>query len=84
MKVTPTTILLYLPSFIPGIVSTSLIFPFTYMCTQHLLYIHPPVPFPHHFPLSTGSNTPRQDLFWPSLLFSDFVKEKKKMTFLFV
>jgi hypothetical protein len=35
-----------LPSPIPGIVSTDIIFPFIYMCTLYLLHIHPPSPFP--------------------------------------
>jgi hypothetical protein len=35
---------------IPGIVSTGLIFPFTYMCTQYLHHIHPPTPFLHISP----------------------------------
>jgi hypothetical protein len=34
------------PPPIPGTVSTGLIFPFTYMCTQYLHHIHPPTPFP--------------------------------------
>jgi hypothetical protein len=33
VEFTPSIILPYLPSPIPEIVSTSLIFPFTYMCT---------------------------------------------------
>jgi hypothetical protein len=28
-------------------VSTGLILPFTYMCTQYLHLSHPPIPFPH-------------------------------------
>jgi hypothetical protein len=45
---TPSTILLYPPLPIPGVVSTGIIFPFTYMCTQYLHNIHPPMfTFPH-------------------------------------
>jgi hypothetical protein len=40
---------------IPKIVSAGTIFAFTYICTQFLHYIHPPIPFPcHHLPPSTG------------------------------
>jgi hypothetical protein len=46
---TISIILLYLPSPIPGIVSTGIIIPFTYMCTQYLYYIHPPTLFPYFF-----------------------------------
>jgi hypothetical protein len=40
-----------LSSPVPGVVSTGLIFPFTYTCTQYLHHIHPPMPFPHLLPL---------------------------------
>jgi hypothetical protein len=60
---------------IPGIVSTGLIFPFTYMCTQYLRHIHPPTLFPHILPLLLVPPSPGRT--WPSLLFSNFVKEKK-------
>jgi hypothetical protein len=68
---------LFSPLPIPGIVSTVLIFPLTYMCTQYLYYIHPRTPFPHILPLP---QPPRQDL---TLLFSDFVKTKRFYFFLF-
>jgi hypothetical protein len=77
VEFTPSIILLYPPSLIPGIVSTGIIFPFTYVCTQYLYYFHLPMLFPHFFPPPTGTNCPPQ-----ALLFSNFVKEKK-LTFLF-
>jgi hypothetical protein len=40
------------PPPISGIVSTGLIFPFSYMCSQYLHQIHPPTPLPP----STGTN----------------------------
>jgi hypothetical protein len=51
---------------IPEIVSTGIIFPLTYMCTQYLHYFHPPTPFSQLFlpklvPLP--AHHPRQDLF---------------------
>jgi hypothetical protein len=42
VEFTPSIILLYPPSPIPGIVSIGLIFPFSYMCTQNLHHIYPP------------------------------------------
>jgi hypothetical protein len=82
LEFTPSIILLYSVSPIPGIVSNSLIFPFIYMCTQWIYfhYIHPPTLFPHILPPLTGIN-PWQDLFCPSDLW--FCK-RKKLTFLFV
>jgi hypothetical protein len=47
----PSIILLYPTSPVPGIVSTGLTFPITYMCTQHFYHIHPPPSpptGPHH------------------------------------
>jgi hypothetical protein len=61
-------------SHIPGIVSTGIIFTFTYMCTQYLYRTHPCSPFPHLLPSLTGTNPPRQDLYHPPSL--HFVKEK--------
>jgi hypothetical protein len=68
-------IILYSPSPIPGIVSTDLIFAFTYTSSQFLHYIHSPKYFylihtPFHCyqcPYRTCS----------AILFSDFVKNKK-------
>jgi hypothetical protein len=86
----PSTALLYPPSLpMPGIVSTSIIFAFTYMCTHFLHCIHPPTPFPttSHLLLKPRSY-PRQDLFHhPVLWFSRRKKiedKKKSMTFLLV
>jgi hypothetical protein len=56
---------------IPGIVSTDIILPFTYMCAQYLHYIHHPSPFPHLLLPPTSTNTPWKDLF--TLLFFNFV-----------
>jgi hypothetical protein len=42
---------------IPEIVSTDLIFPFTYMCTQYLHYIHSP----HLLPYCTDTNPPPKE-----------------------
>jgi hypothetical protein len=53
------------------IISTGIIFPFTYMCTQYLYYIHSPTPFSHILPFPTGTN-PQAG---PVLPTSDFVKE---------
>jgi hypothetical protein len=75
LEFTPSTILLHSPSLIPWIVSTGLIFPFTYMCIQYLHCIHP-TPFPYLFPPThTGTNSQRQDLFHPPVL--QFCKRKK-------
>jgi hypothetical protein len=59
---------------IPGIVSTDIVFPFTYICTQYLHYFHPPTAFPHPF-LLPFIPTP-SDRNYYALPFSDFVKEK--------
>jgi uncharacterized membrane protein len=68
------------PHPIPGMVTTGVISPFTYMCTQYLQYIHPPTPFYHLLP-PTSTNLFPPNRTCSSLLFSDFVN-KKKMTFL--
>jgi hypothetical protein len=53
------------------------------MYTQYLHYIHPPTPFSNFLASPTGTNTPRQDLFHPPILW--FCKrEEKEMTFLLV
>jgi hypothetical protein len=68
VEFTPSIVLLYPPTPIPGIVSTGFIFPFSYLSTQ---CVHPPTPFPYLLlPLVP---TPQAGPV-PS---SDFVKEKK-------
>jgi hypothetical protein len=49
-------------------------FSFIYMCVQYLHYIHPLMPVPHLL-LSPTTNTPSRTCY--TLLFSDFVNEKK-------
>jgi hypothetical protein len=70
-----------LPHPIPGILSTGLICPFTYMCTQYLHHIYIPILFPHLLPLPLVPKPP--DRTCSFLLFYDFVKEKK-MILLFI
>jgi hypothetical protein len=73
----PSPALLYSP--IPGIISTGIIFAFTYMCTQYLHHIHPPMFCPHIIPTSDWyQHSPPPSMTWSALLFSDFVEEKKK------
>jgi hypothetical protein len=50
--------ILSIPSPIPGIVSTGLIFPFTYTCTEYFYHIQPPTHFPYIL-LPASSITPR-------------------------
>jgi hypothetical protein len=70
---------------LPGI-SISIIFPFTYMYTPYLHYIHPPTPFPQLLLPPPGTSPPNRTS--STLLFSDFLKNKNKrknkITFLFV
>jgi hypothetical protein len=48
----------------PGIISTGVIFPFAYMCTQYLHYIRLPTPFPTSFLLPLEPNRPQpQEIF---------------------
>jgi hypothetical protein len=80
-----TTLLTSVP--IPGIVSTGLVFAFTYMCTHFLHHIHPPTSFPQHLSLPVVPALPPN---WTcsTLLFPNFLGEKrenikkKNMTFL--
>jgi hypothetical protein len=44
------------PALIPGMVSTNIIFAFTYMCIHCLYHVHPPTPFPSHLPPPTSAN----------------------------
>jgi hypothetical protein len=62
----PSIVLLYPPSPIPGIVSTGLIFPSTYICTQylHIFILLHPFPTSSHLPLIL----PDRDLFCPLIL----------------
>jgi hypothetical protein len=70
---------------IPEIVSTGIIFPFIYMCTQYLHYIHPPIPFLYHLRPSNGTNSRTTCRNFSVFLFLDFVgKKEKKFTFLLV
>jgi hypothetical protein len=69
---------LYSPSTILRIVSTGLIFPFSYMSTLYFHHIHSPTPFSLCLPLLSLVPTTRQDLFY----FLSSVLEKK--TFLSV
>jgi hypothetical protein len=64
-------------SLITEVISTGIIFAFTYMCTHFLYYIHPPTPFLHHLLLPTdASPAPGQDLFHPLVL--QFCRRKKR------
>jgi hypothetical protein len=60
-------------------VSTGLIFPFSYVSMEYFYHIHPPTPFPYILPLPTATNP--QDWTCFVFLFSVFVK---KAIFLFV
>jgi hypothetical protein len=53
------------PSPIPGIVSTGIIFPFRYMCTQYLHLIHYLTPFPHLLPTPMFQHSPPQTVTIP-------------------
>jgi hypothetical protein len=55
------------PPPIPGVVSTGLIFPFTYMSTQYLQHIHPHTPFPYILSPPTGTKL-QTGLVLPSVL----------------
>jgi hypothetical protein len=67
LEFTPFVILLYHPLSIPGIVSTGLIFTFTYICTQYLHLFTPPRPFPTSSP-SLLCQPGRHYLFCPPVL----------------
>jgi hypothetical protein len=64
-----------------GAVSSGLIFPFTYTCTQYLYHIHPPTPFPTSLPLSWVPTFPQLSRTCSVFLFANIVKEKKKDIF---
>jgi hypothetical protein len=59
------------PSPIPRMVSTGIIFAFTYTCTPFLLHIHP-LPTGTNPPLGSGGRT------HSAFLFSDFVEEQRE------
>jgi hypothetical protein len=69
-----------LPTPIPGVVSTGIIFAFNYMCTHFLHHIHLPTPFPNTSPLPLVPDLPPgQDLFCsPVLQFCRRKKEKRE------
>jgi hypothetical protein len=59
---------------------------FTCLCTHFLHWIHPPTPFPHHFPHPTrlrGTNPPpiQEDMFHPPVV--QFSRRKKKRNDIF-
>jgi hypothetical protein len=66
----------------PGIVSTTIIFSFMYMCTQYLHHIHPPSPFFHLLLLPLVPSPQARSVLpsWSLVLF----KKKKKITFFVV
>jgi hypothetical protein len=77
---TPSTAVLCPPHPHSWIVSTGLISPFTYMCTEYFHHIHLLTPFLHHLPLLTGTKPPPthsgQDFLW-------FCR-RKKMKFMLI
>jgi hypothetical protein len=81
---TPSTTLLYSPppSLTSGVVSTGIVFAFTYTCTHFLQHTHPPIPFPHHLSPTTGVKpSSPQELFYPPVLQSNTrkkINDKKK------
>jgi hypothetical protein len=78
VEFTPSIILFYVPP-IPGIVSASIIFPFTYMFTEYLYYIHAPCPFYPSSPLLLVPISPGRT--FSTLLFFDFINEEKNDIF---
>jgi hypothetical protein len=66
---------------IPGVVSTGIIFAFTYMYIQYLQYIHLPTPFLHILSPPTSTSPPGRGLFCPPVLW--FCK-REKIDILFV
>jgi hypothetical protein len=67
----PSTILHHPPPHsIPGIVSTDIIFPFTYMYIQYLHHIHLSSPFPYLFPCSHWHQAKRRRKKWYFWLFN--------------
>jgi hypothetical protein len=62
LEFTPSTILLYSPAPIGGIVSTGIIFPFIHICTRYFHCIYLRTSFPTSFPLPlvpTPSSPPK-------------------------
>jgi hypothetical protein len=54
----PPLLSFILPPPVPRIVSTDIIFAFTYMCTHYMQCIHPPTPVPHNLLTPTSANPP--------------------------
>jgi hypothetical protein len=66
---------------IPGVISTGIIFVFTYMCTHFIAMIHPPAPFPNTSSLPLVSALPTgQDLYRSTVLQICRRKERKDKT----
>jgi hypothetical protein len=74
-----STLSFILPFLIPGVVSTGIIFAFTYMCTQYLHCIHPPIPFPCHLSTPTAINPPTPGPVLPSC--SSYRRKEKNDVF---
>jgi hypothetical protein len=62
---------------IPGIITTGIIFAFTCISAYFLHLIHLLTPFPQHIP-PTGANPPFLGRTCFTLLFSNFIEEKKR------
>jgi hypothetical protein len=63
---------------IPRTVSTGIIFSFTCKCTHFLYHIRSATSFPRHLPPPLGANPSTLGRTCPTLLFSDFAKEKRE------
>jgi hypothetical protein len=57
---TPSKLFFIHPLPIPGIVSTGIIFAFTYTCIHFVYRIHPPAPFSYYLLSPDWYNTPPQ------------------------
>jgi hypothetical protein len=76
----PSSILIHPPLPQSGLVSTGIMFAFSYMCTHFLHHIHPPTLLPHSpIPLlSHWCQPPIPRRTCSALLSSDFVEEKRE------